>query len=290
MELSAWISAASVAFLAIGIFAGRNLIKASIERSVQHKFDEKIEGVRTEFHKNEEQFKSYLRSKEIEISALRDGVLSGRMQRQALLDKRRIDAVERVWAAVIALAPYKFVSMSMAMINFDAAAKEAPRNANLRKFFQTIGNCAPLPTGGVAAGATNFANTERPFVSPLAWAYFSAYQTIVLISYTQAKILELGIEEADKFLKKDHLRNLLKTTLPHQADFIDAHDFTAYYYLLDELESSLLAELGKMLEGKDADQASLVQSAEIMKMVKKASTESAEQLAKAEKVQAAEPR
>jgi hypothetical protein len=46
--------------------------------------------------KSEDAFKSELRSKEAEIAALRDGILSGRMQRQALLDKRPMEAVEKV--------------------------------------------------------------------------------------------------------------------------------------------------------------------------------------------------
>jgi hypothetical protein len=49
-----------------------------------------------ELHKSDDAFKSELRSKEAEIAALRDGILSRRMQRQALLDKRRMEAVEKV--------------------------------------------------------------------------------------------------------------------------------------------------------------------------------------------------
>lgn len=48
---------------AIGVFIGRNWLKASIERGVQHEFDKKIEALRTEMRKGEEAFKSELRMK-----------------------------------------------------------------------------------------------------------------------------------------------------------------------------------------------------------------------------------
>ncbi len=276
MEWLAWLSTLSAWALLIVVFGARHWIVSRIQKGVQHKFDEKLESIRADLRKNEELFKSELRAKEVEIAALRDGVLGGRANRQALLDKRRIEAVERVWAAVNTLGAYKFISASMAIVNFDVAAKEAPRNENVRKFFELIGSQVP-------AGKTvdHPAKNEQPFVSPLAWAYFSAYQAIVIGAYAQAKILEIGLEEPGKFLNKDYVRNLLKAALPHQSKFIDEYDTNTYYYLLDELESNLLSELRKMLEGKDIDQASVAQSAEIMEMVKKVREESTEQVAKA---------
>lgn len=95
-----WIPTITSTLIAIGFFIGRTWLKSTIKRSVQHTFDQKIENVRTDLRLSEERVKSEIRSKEAEISALRDGVLSGRGQRQALLDCRRLDAVERIWTRV----------------------------------------------------------------------------------------------------------------------------------------------------------------------------------------------
>jgi hypothetical protein len=111
----------AVAVIAIvAVFANRIWLKASIERSVQHGFDVRIEGWRAELRRSEEELKSGLRTQETEISTLREGVLSGRNQRQALLEKRRFDAIERVWQALVALGPYKSLSATMAVVDFDA--------------------------------------------------------------------------------------------------------------------------------------------------------------------------
>jgi hypothetical protein len=119
--------------VAVG-FVGKNWLKASIENSIKHKFDVQNENIRAELHKNEELFKSELRDKEIKISKLQDVVLSVRTGRQSLLDKRRIEAVERLWTCLIAMAPYKAASDFMAKIDFEDAVMKTRKDENLRKW------------------------------------------------------------------------------------------------------------------------------------------------------------
>jgi hypothetical protein len=268
MEWTTWIP---TAVLSVLIFLGRNWIKASIGKGVEHKFNTKIETLRAELRKNEEEFKSELRTKETQISALRDGVLSGRANRQALVDKRRIEAVERVWKAVIELAPFKIISATMAAIKFDEAAKATPTDPNVRKLFGIIGNTQTNDNP-----PENPARFEQPFVSLLAWAYFAAYQSVVYHSYAKLKVLELGIKEPGELINTEHVENLLKTALPHMTKYIDENDSSVYHYLLDELEKKLLAELTKMLQGEDIDEESAKQSLDIMKKVEKLTADTEE--------------
>jgi len=246
-----------------GIFCARNWLKTKIVSSVQHGFDSKLEELRSE-----------LRSKEAEISSLRDTVLTGRNQRQILVEKRRIKAVENVWKGVVELQKFKGVSTMMASINFKNAAKEAPQNANVRRMFEIIGNAAPKIEEGLPL-PPNPAICERPFVSPLAWAYFTALQTVIMGAFLRAKILEIGVSGADKFLNVEHEKNILKAALPHLTTFIDEHEEAGYHHLIEELEENLLKELSNILEGKGNDQQSLQQASEIMKEVDKVATERA---------------
>lgn len=281
MEWTAWIPTAIAAFLVLLVFVGKHSIKAEIEKSVQHKFDAKIETLRAEIRKNEEEFKSELRLKETEISALRDGVLGGRVNRQAMLDKRRLEAVERVWAAVTELAPFKFASATMSNIKFDAAAKEASRDPKVRLLFKTMG----LPGSGKFP--ENPAKNERLFVSPIAWALFSAYATVLSVSVLQMKMLELGLAEANKLLDTEKIKTIMKAALPHQTEFIEKYDSTAYHILLDELEEKLLGELRKLLDGVETDEAAIAQSAKIMKAVDEVAADNASQIVKNEEMKIA---
>ncbi len=133
----------------------------------------------------------------------------------------------------------------------------------------------------------NPANNERPFVSPIAWALFSAYKAVLSISYLQMKMLELGVEDAGKFINTENVKTLLKAALPHQTQFIDKYDSAGYHYLLDELEEKLLGELRKMLDGVESDEAIIAQSAKIMKAVDKMVADSASQIVNNEEMKVA---
>ncbi len=109
MDWHFWSLLAIDVALAAALFVGRNWLKANVEKNVQHKFDAKLEALRTELHKSEEKFKQELQAREAEISALRNGVMGGRATRQAIIDKRRVEAVEHLWAAFVALSPYYVV-------------------------------------------------------------------------------------------------------------------------------------------------------------------------------------
>jgi hypothetical protein len=242
----------------LGIFIGRNWLVARITKGVQHDFDLKIEEVRTEFRKREESFKSELRNKETELSTLRASVLAGSANRQSLLDKRRFEAVERVWTTVNDLAQSKYFASMMALLDYKELAKSAS-DPRMQQFLRIIGDVAPD-----IKKFKDVARDERPFLPDLAWAYFSAYKSILVGSHIRFEVLKSGVDEPQKLLTSGGSKTILKAALPHQAKFIDENEPETYYYLLEEIEASLLAELRKILEGTEADQSSVARAKGIM--------------------------
>ena len=260
-----WLSIASLVVSLVvpaAIFVARNWLLARITKGVEHQFNVKIEGVRADLRKNEEHFKSELRDKEAEISALRTNVLGGSANRQGLLDKRRFEAVERVWIAVNDLAPLKNLSAYMAVLNMKAISEEV-HDPKMQRFLSVLDKIAPNP-----AQLKNAARDERPFLPDLTWAYFNAYHTIVLSGLLRLNAFKLGIENPERFMKWGHLKDILKATLPHHSEWIDQNEPESFYYLLDELEQLLLTELRKVLEGKEADHASVERAKQIMDVLK----------------------
>jgi hypothetical protein len=75
-------------------------------------------------------------------SILRTNILSGSAGRQALLDKRRFEAVEKVWANVNDLAQLKIFASWMAVLNYKAIAREV-RDPKMQQVLQMIGSVAP---------------------------------------------------------------------------------------------------------------------------------------------------
>jgi hypothetical protein len=233
--------------------------RAEIERRVEHKFNERLEKLRAE-----------LQAKASEIATLRDTVLSGRMQRQALLDKRRMEAVERAWAGAVAASSLKMAAGLMSRIKFDVASKEAAHNQQFRDAMKVF--LIPPPDKMPDDPAKN----ERPFLSPLAWAYLSAYRTILLSGYVRLAMLTTGVDKAHELLDDKEAIKVLKAALPDRTEFIDEHGAAGFYYLLDELQEKLLVELQKTLEGSGTDENSIKQSVEIMDRLKEAQRETAE--------------
>ncbi len=60
------------------------------------------------------------------------------------------------------------------------------------------------------------------------------------------------------------ITKLVRVALPHRAEMIDKFGSDAFHYFLEELESSLLAELSNMLRGEESDKESVERAALIV--------------------------
>jgi DNA-binding protein Fis len=266
--LLAWCGSALI------LFVGRIWLTSSIQKRVEHGFNEKVERLRSELRAKEENLKSELSAKEAEIASIRNSVFSSSFSRQAIVDKRRVEAVEKLWSSVLDLLPYKNVAAYMSVVKIGAVSARIATDQKLRDFFAMIG--ATAPAGELKTLA---ASREQPFVSPLAWGYFQAYSTIVLGSYAQLKAFELGLDKSEDLIAKDQIKKSVKAALPEFSKFIDEHDINSLYHLLDELEKRLLVELRDMLDGKAFDVADVTKAAEITEAVKSAEAQRRERAA-----------
>jgi hypothetical protein len=260
----AWINLALIIVAPIVLFAFRNWIVARITKGVEHGFNVKLAELEAKLRINEEQLKSGLREKESEIGALRNIALSGSANRQTLLDKRRFEAVEKIWTAVNDSTKLKYFYQLTAALNYNFIALNThdPRMQQLLTMLDNIGLDVP--------NMKNVARDERPFVPEIAWAYFNAFSSLLYFNFVRFEVLKLGIKDREKIANTEHMKNILKATLPHQTQYIDEQDAGAYYYLLEEIEAKLLNELRKILEGKEADQSSIQQAKEILSATREA--------------------
>jgi len=137
-----WIPAVSTTSLfAAALWLLRSMITTRLRASVQHEFNQKIENLKTSLRESEESFKFDLRLKETQIEALRSGALSALASRQAVLDERRILAVDQIWSAVQKLAPAKSLSATIAVLNFEEALKLSASRPDSREMFASLGVC-----------------------------------------------------------------------------------------------------------------------------------------------------
>lgn len=264
MALIEWFpSLTTTSLFAAALWLSRKLIATRLTASVEHEFNSRLEDLRANFREREEQFKAELRSRQEEIAALRSGAITAMTSRQVALDQRRLQAVDQLWESFTALAPAKFISSYMSVIKFETTANEAVRDERVRKMFEVIG-------GGFNENddRLKLSAKARPFVTPMVWAIFSAYQAIAYLGVFKLKMITAGIGAKD-FYDKAAVSRMAKAALPHHAETIDQHGEAIFHHLLDLLEEKLLIEVRNMLAGSEGDKASVEQAAEIVRLVNK---------------------
>jgi hypothetical protein len=237
---------------------------------VQHHFDQRIENLRSDLRRSEEKFAAELRTNEQQLRSLAETALSLRSTRQMALDARRLQAVEKLWAAKIATDRMKMAANFVSRLNLEELFKVAETgDPAIKNFGAMLDKFTGLDLEKEAPQAS--ALSERPFLPPDVWALFSAYQGVMSHSVIVLKFLAMGTTE---FLKKeDTLKPLMLLVLPEYKSFIEEHGLAGYYHLLDILEQKLLNAIAEMLDGKAVDDATLKRSADIMSAVRKLDTE-----------------
>jgi hypothetical protein len=242
----------------LALFLVQKLAITRLTKTVQGEFDAKLAELNSRLRTSEEAFKADLKRKEIEILALQGGAMQSRLSRLVAVEKRRLEAVDQIWGAVYDLSFAKALAASVSGLKWEAISKEVAKNPRAKDAFAVF-----KIDEEKYGGAGKLARQARPFITPMAWAYYSAYEAILMHAVALMKMLQLGIDGL-KFLKSEELIALIKTALPYQAEYIDQHGPSAAYYLLDQLENRLLAELKSMLDGGEADMTEVARAKKIL--------------------------
>jgi hypothetical protein len=251
-QISDWLPALTTTTLFGGVvWLARSLIATRLTNSVKSEFDSKLEVLRSE-----------LKSKEAQIESLRSGAMSGLITRQGALYQRKLEAVDQIWSAAKELDKAKYISANMAILKYGALATESATNPNFRTFIETVGGDFDPKTLNLLGSAL-----ARPFLTPLAWAYYSAFYAIIMSAVTKMQILKIGVDDPKKYLNSEYPNKLLKTVLPLRSEYIDNNDDSVHHYLLDEIEQLLLLELKYIQDGKEDDRDNAHRAAEITKEV-----------------------
>lgn len=260
MDLTTWFPPlTTTALFAAALWLGRNVISTRLTKSVEHEFNTKLESVRAQMRESEERLKAELRAKETEIAALRSGALTALASRQMAIDKRRLEAIDQLWASVTALGPARTIAALMSSISFEKAAPITERDPKARQAIEMMGKAFDFKSLDLSG-----ASKARPFLSPMAWATFSALQAVVMHAVMRWHVLAGGLGAKD-FLDNEAISKLIKAALPHYSNYIDKFGPSAYYYLLEALDEQLHKEIQNMLSGVEADKASIEQAAEILR-------------------------
>ncbi len=168
----------SATVLGLGIFIVKIFFKTSFESWLKHQFDLKLEEAKSSFRQEEEQFKAAMASREKKLESLATAALSSMASRNQVLDKRRVEALENLWNAVIEMRPLRaaarFTESLKMDVLIDRASKGDAQAAKVQQFAATLWTTSGLEGFKLA----DLPDRERPFISPLVWGLFSAYRQL----------------------------------------------------------------------------------------------------------------
>jgi hypothetical protein len=240
----------SSGLLAFTLYLFRKVISVRLTQSVKSEFDTKLAGLQSE-----------LRTKEAQINALQTGALSGLVNRQSKMYEKQIEAIEQIWEAKSQLSKGVYLVNTMAIVKFDASSKESVKNPQMSAMFETIGGDLKITDFNLES-----AKKCRPFISDLAWAYYSAYQTIIFLAFTKMDVIRKGIDNPEQFFSFKGGDSLLKSVLPSYSELIEQDvDGSHHAYFLDEIEKLLLLELKNIQSGSKSDIENTQRAAAILK-------------------------
>ena len=268
MQLADWIPAiTTTGALSIALWLFRSLIKARLTATVQHEFDEKLERIKSDFRASEKELEAKLAQRSAELEALRSGALSGLTQRRSLLDKRRLEAIDQLWGTLVANQRSRSLAMSMSVLNLEEVAAEVEKDDRMRNLVKSFG------TGFDPAKIEYInANLARPYVSPMAWALYSAIQAITGYYAAHWAALSNGIDSR-KMIAADAVMKLIITASPESKPYLEQHGLSASFHLLERLDTLLLEELNRMAVDHEPDKNSVKQAAEILEQARVLSAE-----------------
>jgi hypothetical protein len=226
--------------------------------SVERRFQMQLEGLISDFRHGEERLKSDLRAKEQQINTLVGATMAMRSSKQAVLDGRRLQAVEALMAAKAKLDRGKSAVTTMGTFNYPLVCKRVVTDEKLRQFFQMLSQ-----TGGheAVSNESRHIDIERPFLAPSVWANFVAYRSIILLAMARMRLLANGMDQ-EGLLDEGSVISILKAAFPGAVDFSPS----GQYKLLEPLEQKLFDAIEDMLEGKEANANTIKQAKLIIRL------------------------
>ena len=250
MPIEAWFPPlATISALGMIGWLFRNWIITRLKASVSYEFDSKLESLRAD-----------LRIKEAEIATLRASAMTALSNRQISIDKRRLEAIEQLWSSIISLTKARGISKMMSCFDYERVAVYAQKNESMRETLSVLGGNFDFTKDL----KQDDASLARPFVSPMAWAIYSALVAVIANGVIKWHVAKSGLGAKD-FTDRDATNKMMKAALPEYSAYIEKYGPISYHPLIEILELKLLNEFQVMMSGAEADKASIDQAAEILK-------------------------
>ena len=243
------------------------IVKAIVEKGIQHKFNESLERMKSDLRQEEEKVRAAAAADRDRINSLQQLLLSGVSSRNQVVDKRRLEAIERLWKGIVDMQPLCAVALGTQSFRLERIVEEASKSdssgAKMKKFAELMLQMS----GADKYSHDSSLDLERLYVPAVLWAKFNAYRQVISAPYVRLLLAKGGIDA--KLLKGDEdTLNLLKSLLPHAALYVDTWGISAIAPLVEQLTAAMVRALQEALTNPEGDEQSLKTATTLMTAVR----------------------
>lgn len=236
-------------------YLSKEYIKGKLLGSIKYAYDQQLE-----------ELKADLKAKEQKISSLSSVALSGVSFRKNELYKFQLTAIQKFWDEVTVLSKAKYISNIMRSLPVEKIVEYTEKDEKIREIFENMFAGINFDLKQYDA---SIAEKTRPFISPIAWALFSAYKSIIINDVIKSKMLTMGANKEifDTLKGNQNLLTLVTTALPEHKKDIDDNANISLYFLLEILEERILKEIDDIIRGKQSNKEAVEEAATILQAV-----------------------
>lgn len=226
----------STGLIAIFAFFLRDSVAKFFSKSVEHRFEKKLET-----------FKAGLRENEKELDLIRSFLVSTRKDRDAAIQTKRLEAAETLLRARDALSQFSMLVEYMSILNTDELlnSKEDPKR--ISDFVEALIKPFEIDEKMKLLGAINKAY-PRLYLSEKTLKVFDVYENIILTAAMMMKLFCVPVPERGRFIKADGglSKKIIELVPSSKAGFDTWGESFAYHwsrYFYDETLRALRHEV-----------------------------------------------
>ncbi|WP_421633346.1 hypothetical protein [Enterobacter ludwigii] len=237
-EIIKWLisTLSSTALLGFIIYFSRTTLTKLIGKSIEHRFDKKIEN-----------FKAEIRDKEKEFEQIRTFMASTRRERDSTLQTKRFEAAEILMRSRQFLGQFTMLVEYLKLLKMDEILDKRD-DPKITQFIKTLTDPVDIDEKLKVYGTFDRTLPDL-YLSERVKKLFDAYQYIILNAVMIMRVLSIpGLNINPDLFKKDSLRNTVIELAPLAKDGFDqygdsyAYHWTSYFYeeILKEIRNELL--------------------------------------------------
>ncbi|MCB1651690.1 MAG: hypothetical protein KDI46_06525 [Alphaproteobacteria bacterium] len=235
-------SLGTTSLIGIAGFFLKDWIITRLTKSIQHEYDKKLEGIKSDF-----------RSRETEIADVRKAAISNAMISQSALDQKRLDAIDCLWEGFMDVRKNILAPTILSRINSEEVSKDI-NNPNTKLFIESLTKTINIEKPESILGeATKKAQAARPWIGKRLWELYSAYSGLIMLCVLTLVALKTINNDPLKFIDRKKSIEEVRKALPDlNIDWENLND-AVIPILLDLLETLILKEIDHFISGEAAD-------------------------------------